>query len=99
MVFANQELSPMPPRNAVHPLVQSGMLLIGAAGVLAGVAWAHMRSLAQTYGVICGAGSNFTEHCPACSAGVLLFASGVIAIVLARADGPAVQQARAIRSA
>ncbi|HZZ31950.1 MAG TPA: hypothetical protein VFE10_08140 [Phenylobacterium sp.] len=74
----------MPPRNAVHPLVQSGMLLIGAAAVLADLAWAHMRSLSQTYGEICGSGSGVLAHCPACYGSALFLALGVAALGPAR---------------
>ena len=85
----------MPPRNAVHPNVQSGMLLIGAAIVLAEVAWMHMRSLTETYGVICGSGSGALAHCPACPASALLFAAGLAALALPRARPQRPQTAQA----
>jgi len=62
------------------------MLLIGAALVFAEVAWMHMRGLAKTYGVICGSGPGVLAHCPACPASALLFAAGLAALALPRAQ-------------
>ena len=79
----------MPPKKPVQPIVQGGILLIGASAVCAEVAWAHMRGLAQTYGVICGARADLLAHCPACYASVALFVAGLAAFAAARADLPA----------
>jgi len=67
------------------------MLLIGAAVVFAEVAWMHMRSVAKTYGVICGSGPGVLAHCPACPASGLLFAAGLAALALPRARLQAVR--------
>lgn len=81
----------MPPRNAVHPRVLSGTLLIGAGVVFAELAWAHMRSLTQIYGVICGSGSGVLAHCPACAASGALIVAGLAALALPRAQAQTVR--------
>jgi hypothetical protein len=83
----------MRPRTAVHPIVQTGLLLIGAGTVLANLAWLHMRSLSLAYGAICGV--NGLAHCPACPASALLLAAGLAALALPRAQAQTARGARA----
>jgi len=82
----------MRPRTAVHPIVQTGLLLIGAGAVLADLAWLHMRSLNLAYGVICG--GNGLAHCAACPASALLLAAGFGALALPRVHVRAAELAR-----
>jgi hypothetical protein len=60
-------------------------LLTGGGLLFADVAWLHMRSLALTYGVICGSDAGAAAHCPLCYASVLLLAAGAAAFGLAEA--------------
>jgi hypothetical protein len=62
----------------------AGIPLIAGGVVCGEAAWLHMRSLAQAYGVICGAGPDGLAHCPACYASVLLLAAGAAALTQAR---------------
>jgi len=68
---------------ATNTLVQSGIALIGAALLSADLAWLHMRSLAQTYGAICGSGPGAMAHCAACYASVAFLAAGAAALAWA----------------
>lgn len=89
----------MPATTTIRTLRQAGILLIAGALLSAEAAWLHMRSLLQTYGMICGSASGVLAHCPACYASAILLGSGAVAFVLAQADRPTVPRARPIQSA
>lgn len=65
-------------------LPAAGLLLLLAAAVSAEAAWLHMRTLAATYGAICGSGG--LAHCPACPAAVALLGAGLACLALAAAQ-------------
>jgi hypothetical protein len=69
---------------ATNILVQSGIVLIGAALLSAELAWLHMQSMVQTYGAICGSGPGAMAHCAACYASVAFLAAGAAALAWAR---------------
>lgn len=72
-------------KDASRDLTIAGAGLIAAAAMAGVLAWLHMQSLAQTYGVICGSGGGALAHCPACYVAVAFLLSGLTALGAAAA--------------